>query len=84
MKLGLTSREEHTLRVFKSSMLRKIFGPKRDEVTQECKRIHKKEVYDIYSSTNIWVIKSSRMRWVGHVAHMENSGGTYRVLVGRT
>jgi hypothetical protein len=75
VKLGLTLREEHTLRVFKNSVLRKIFGPKRDEVTQECRRLHNKEVYDIYSSLNIWVIKSRRMRWVGHVARMENSGG---------
>ena len=84
MKLGLTSREEHTLRVFKNSVLRKTFGPKRDEVTGEHRRPHNKEVYDIYSSPYIWVIKSRRMRWVGHVARTENSGGTYRVLVGRT
>jgi hypothetical protein len=56
VKLGLTSREEHTLRVFKNSVLRKIFGPKRDEVTGECRRLCNKEVYDIYSSPNIWVI----------------------------
>jgi len=84
VKRGLTSREEHTLRAWKNSVLRKIFGPKRDAVTGECRRLHNKEVYDIYASPNIWVIKSRRMRWVGHLARMENSGGTYRVLVGRT
>jgi hypothetical protein len=61
VKLGLTSREEHTLRVLKHSVLRKIFGPKRDEVTQECTRLNNKEVYDIYCSPNIWIIKSRRM-----------------------
>ena len=84
MKHGLTSREEHTLRVFKNSVLRKIFGPKKDEVKGECRRLHNKEVYDIYSSPNNRVIKSRNVRWVRHVAHMENSGGTHKVLVGRT
>jgi hypothetical protein len=76
VKFGLTSREEHTLRVFKNSVLRKIFGPKRDEVAGDCRRLHNKEVYDTYFSQNILVNKSRRIRWVGYVASMENSGGT--------
>jgi hypothetical protein len=66
---SLTLREEHRLRVFENGMLRRIFGPKRDEVTGEWKRLHNEELYDLYSSPNIiLVIKSRRMRWAGHVA----------------
>jgi hypothetical protein len=57
----------------------RIFGPKRDEVTGEWRRLHNKELNDLYSSTTIvQVIKSGRMRWVGHVAHMGESRGVYR------
>jgi hypothetical protein len=64
-------REERRLRVFKNWVLRKIFGPKRDKVTGEWRRLHKKELYAPYASPNsIWVIKSRRWRWAGHVAHM--------------
>jgi hypothetical protein len=77
-------REEHGLRVFENSVLRRIFGPKRDEVTGEWRRLHNKELNDLYSSPNIiWVIKSRRMRWTGHVAHMGEGRGAYRILVGR-
>jgi hypothetical protein len=52
-------------------VLRRIFGPKRDEVTGECRKLHNEELHDLYSSRNIVrVIKSRRMRWVGHVARM--------------
>jgi hypothetical protein len=68
---SLTLREECRLRVFENMVLRRIFGPKRDEVTGEWSRLHNKELYALYSSRNIiWVIKSRRLRWVGHVARM--------------
>ena len=65
-------------------MLRRIFGPRRDEVTGEWRRLHNEEINDLYSSPNIvWVIKSRRMRWAGHVACMGEERGVYRVLVGK-
>jgi hypothetical protein len=68
---SLTLREECRLRVFESKVLRRIFGPKRDEVTGEWRRLLNKELYALYSSSNIiWVIKSRRLRWAGHVARM--------------
>jgi hypothetical protein len=77
-------REIHRLRVFENRVLRKICRPKRDEVTREWRRLHSEELYDVYSSPNIiQVIKSRRMKWVGHVAHMGDRRGAYRVLVGR-
>ena len=64
-------------------MLRRIFGPKRDEVTGEWRRLHNKELYALYSSPNIIrVIKSRRLRWVGYVTRMGR--GAYRVLVGKS
>jgi hypothetical protein len=68
---SLTLREESRLRVFENRVLRRIFGPKRDEVTGEWRRLHNKELYALYSSTNIIrVIHSRRLRWAGHVARM--------------
>jgi hypothetical protein len=55
-------KEEHGLRVFGNRPLRKVFGPKRDEITGECRRLHSEELYDLHSSPNISVIKSSRIR----------------------
>jgi hypothetical protein len=70
--------------VFENRLLRRIFGPKRDEVTGEWRRLHNEELNDLYSSPNIIrVIKSRRMRWAGHVAHMGEGRGAYRILVGR-
>jgi hypothetical protein len=64
-------REECRLSVFENRVLRRIFGPKRDEVTGEWRRLHNKELYALYSSPNISrVIKSRRLRWAGHVARM--------------
>ena len=62
----------------------KIFGPKRDKVTREWRKLHNEELNDLYSSPNIvWVIKLRRMRCVGHVAHMGKRRGVHRVLVGK-
>ena len=67
----LTLRDEHRPRVFENRVLRRIFGPRRDEVTGEWRKLHNEELSDLYSSQNILrVIKSRRMRWLGHVAHM--------------
>ena len=82
---SLTLREERKLRVFENMVLRRIFGPRRDEVTGEWMRLHDEELNDLYSSPNIVrVIKSRRMRWAGHVACMGEDRGLYRVLVGET
>jgi len=62
--------------------LRRIFGPKRDEVTKEWRKLHNEELNDLYSSPNIVrMIKSGRMRWVGHVTCMRERRGVNRVLV---
>jgi hypothetical protein len=69
----LTLREEH--RVFENRVLRKIFGPKRNEVTGGWRKLHNEELRDLYSSPSIIrVIKSRRMRWAGHVARLERRG----------
>jgi len=68
---SLTLRDERKLRVFENMVFRRIFGPRRDEVTGEWRRHHDEELNDLYSSPNIVrVIKSRRMRWAGHVARM--------------
>jgi len=81
---SLTLREERRLRVFENRVLRRVFGPKRDKVTGEWRRLHNKELSDLYSLPNIvWVVKSRRMRWAGHVARMRQGRGMHRVLVVR-
>ena len=80
----LTLREESKLRVFENMVLRRIFGPSRDEVTGEWRRLDNEELNDLYSSPNIVrVIKSRRMRWAEHVARMGEERGVYRVLMGK-
>jgi hypothetical protein len=80
----VTLREEHRLRVFENRVLRWIFGPKRDEVTGEWRKLHKRELHDLYSSPSIIrIIKSRRMRWAGHVARMREKRNAYRILVGK-
>jgi hypothetical protein len=68
---SLTLREECRLRIFENRVLRRIFGPKRDEVTGEWRRLHNKELYVVHFSSNIIrVIKSRRLRWAGHVTYI--------------
>jgi hypothetical protein len=80
---SLTLRGEHRLRVFENRVLRRIFGPKREE-DGSWRKLHNDEFHSLYSSPNIVrVFKSSRMRWAGRVARMGEGRGVYRVLVGR-
>ena len=81
---SLTLREELRVRVFENRVLRRIFGHKRDEVTGEWRKLHTEELNDLYCSPNIiWVIKSRRMRWAGHIARLGERRDVYRVLVGK-
>jgi hypothetical protein len=76
-------KKEHRLRVSENRVLRKIFGPKRKEDVS-WRKLHNDEFHNLFSSPHIVrVIKSRRMRWAGHVAHMEEGRGVYRVLVRR-
>jgi hypothetical protein len=78
-------KKEHRLRLFQNRVLRRIFGPKRYEVTGEWRRPHNEELKDLYLPPNIIrVIKSRRMRWAGHVARMGEGRGAFRILVGRS
>jgi hypothetical protein len=70
--------------VFENRVLRRIFGPKRDEVTGEWRKLHNEELHNLYSSPDvIRQIKSRRMRWAGHVTRMGEERKVYRVLVGK-
>jgi len=78
-------REVRRLRVFENRVLRRIFGPKRGEVTEEWRKPHNEERNDLYSLPSIFrVIKSRRMKWAGHVARLEERSSAYRVLVGKS
>ena len=70
--------------MFENRVLRRVFGPKRDEVTGEWRKLHNVELNDLYSLPNIVrVVKSRRMRWAGHVARMGEGRGVHGVLVGK-
>ena len=76
--------EDRWWRVFENRVLRRIFGPKMDEVTREWRRLHNRELYPLYCLPDIiQVIKSRRLSWAGHVARMGERRGAYRVLVGK-
>ena len=78
-------KEECRLRVFENRVLRRVFGPKRDEVTGEWRKLHKEELSDLYSLPNIVrVVKSRRMRWAGHVACMGEGTGVQKGFGGET
>jgi hypothetical protein len=77
----LTLRQEHILTVFENRVLRRIFVPKRDEVTEECRKLYSEEHHNLYSSLNIIrQIKARRMRWVGYVACIGEERKLYKVL----
>jgi hypothetical protein len=81
---SLTLREEHRLGVFENRVLRRIFAPKRDEVTGECRKLHNEELHDLYSSPSIIrIIKVRRMRLASHAARMGEKRNAYRLLVGK-
>jgi hypothetical protein len=72
------------LRVFENRVLRRIFGPNRDEVTRGWRKLHNEELHGLYPSPSIVrVTKAKKMRWVGHVARMGEVRGAYNILVGR-
>jgi hypothetical protein len=74
----------YRLRVFENRVLRRVFGPKMDEVRGEWRKLHNEELSDLYSLLNIVrVVKSRRIRWAGHVARMGEGRGVHRVLVGK-
>jgi hypothetical protein len=77
MSIGIfVQREKRRLRVFENRVLRRIFGPKRDEVTGEWRKLHNEELHDLYCSpTTVRVTKSRRLRWAGHVARMGEGRG---------
>jgi len=80
---SLTLREELGLRAFENKVLRRIFGPQRDEITREWRKLYNEELNDLYPSPDIVrVIKLRRMRWVGHEARMGERRGVYRVWWG--
>jgi hypothetical protein len=81
---SLRSKKRRRLRVFENRVLRRVFGPRRDEVTREWRKLHNEELNELYSLPNIVrVVKSRRMRWAGHVPRIGEERGVHRVLVGK-
>ena len=81
---SLTLREERRLRGLETRVLRKIFGLRRNEVKGEWRKLHNEELNNLYTSPSVVrVVKSRRMRWVGHVARMAEGRGVYRISVGK-
>jgi len=81
----LTLKEERRLRVFENRLLRRVFGPKRDEVTGEWRKLRNERLYGVFSFPDIIrVMKSRRMRWAGHVACMGEMRGVYMRFGGET
>jgi hypothetical protein len=82
---SLTLREVHRPGVFEDRVLRRIFGPKRDEVTGGWRKLHNEEFHDLYPSRSIIrIMKARRMKWAGHVARMGENRNAYRLLVGKS
>jgi hypothetical protein len=84
--LSLTLKEEHKPRVFENRVLRRIFGPMRDEMVGGWRKLHNEELHNLYCSPStciIRIIMSRRMRWAGHVARMGEKRNAYRILVGK-
>jgi hypothetical protein len=81
---SLTLKEEHRLRMFENRVLRRIYDPKRDEVTRDWRKLHNEELHTFYSSSNtIRMIKLRGMKRAGHVARMGETRNIYRILVGK-
>ena len=81
---GICHASKNKFEKFENRVLRRLFGPMRDEVTGEWRKLHNEEFSDLYSLPNIVrVVKSRRMRWAGHVARMGEGRGVHRVLVGK-
>jgi hypothetical protein len=78
----LTLREEHRLRVFENRVMRRIFRPKRDEVTGGWRKLHNEALYNLYSSqNNLRTLEARRMRWAVHVARMGKMRNAYKIVV---
>jgi hypothetical protein len=81
---SITLREEHGLRLFENRVLRRIFGPKRNEVIRDWRELHNEELHNLHSlPIIICMINSKRMRWARYVVRMGETGNAYRILVGK-